>query len=126
APAQVGAGVVERGVEAERVAGDVEVVRPPFNDLEPGVEGGVVERGGEVGDAAADPGDEPAVRDRGAVDEAARRVGPAGRLVEGERLPRAHDAAVHQLDGPADVGGRAGAAGVPERVGGDLLLDAEP
>ena len=94
---EVGPGVGDRGVEAERVVRDVERVVDPVRDLVAGEERGVEDRRRRLADAPADRRDEHAVLDRLPLLEATLGGALADRRVERERGSRLDDRAVEQL-----------------------------
>ncbi len=85
------------GVHPERVVRDVEVVVAAVDDLQAGVERGVEQRRHDLADAAADGGDELAVLDLLADQEAARGGALPDHLVEVERLAGLDDVAVEHV-----------------------------
>src|SRR5690606_32883483 len=92
---QVDGAVEDGGLAGGRIARDVVAVLGVARVLEAGEVGGVVEGGGELADAAADRGAGPAMVDDAGLDVAFGGAARAGESIEGERIPRFHDRAVH-------------------------------
>src|SRR5688572_5473768 len=122
---QIDVRVVDGGVAPGRVAADVESVRRPLGDLDPGLPRRVEDRRRDLGDAAADAFLVLAVDDHGRRPEAALLGARPDVLVERPDGARGDARAVEELDAALEVRDPFGRARVQGRVPGELAAHAE-
>ena len=113
---QVEVRVVDGRVAPELVARDVERVRVALRDRQPGLPGGVEDRGRDLGDAAADVFLVLVADDHRRRAEAALERALADAVVEGERGAGRDPRAVEELHREPEVRDPVGAPGVEGRV----------